>query len=128
MPSGNDCIHVLVRSAGLKMPLAQAHPFEPMPITHEEEMQEVSEGELKGSARLICCLSSSRAVTSAPLPLVSQLKGSENVRPSVLYGHKNLVRRFVCNLMFAYCPIALIYRICIALSCKCQSEYASEES
>jgi hypothetical protein len=24
------------------MPLAQAHPFEPMPVTHEEEMQEVS--------------------------------------------------------------------------------------
>ena len=31
------------------MPLAQAHPFEPMPVTHEEEMQEVSlEGENKG--------------------------------------------------------------------------------
>jgi hypothetical protein len=28
-----------------KMPLAQAHPFEPMPVTHEEEMQEVSQGE-----------------------------------------------------------------------------------
>ena len=27
------------------MPLAQAHPFEPMPVTHEEEMQEVSQGE-----------------------------------------------------------------------------------
>ena len=26
------------------MPLAQAHPFEPMPVTHEEEMQEVSGG------------------------------------------------------------------------------------
>ena len=24
------------------MPLAQAHPFEPMPVTHEEDMQEVS--------------------------------------------------------------------------------------
>ena len=31
------------------MPLAQAHPFEPMPVTHEEEMQEVSlAGENKG--------------------------------------------------------------------------------
>ena len=28
--------------AGSRMPLAQAHPFEPMPVTHEEEMQEVS--------------------------------------------------------------------------------------
>jgi p90 ribosomal S6 kinase len=28
------------------MPLAQAHPFEPMPVTHEEEMQE---GEEAGS-------------------------------------------------------------------------------
>lgn len=28
-------------SAGAKMPLAQAHPFEPMPVTHEET-QEVS--------------------------------------------------------------------------------------
>lgn len=32
---------LLCCSAGLKMPLAQAHPFEPMPVTHEEEMQEV---------------------------------------------------------------------------------------
>lgn len=32
-------------AADPKMPLAQAHPFEPMPVTHEEEMQEVSEGE-----------------------------------------------------------------------------------
>ncbi len=23
------------------MPLAQAHPFEPMPVTHEEDVQEV---------------------------------------------------------------------------------------
>ena len=31
------------------MPLAQAHPFEPMPVTHEEEMQEVRvAGEKKG--------------------------------------------------------------------------------
>lgn len=30
-------------SADPKMPLAQAHPFEPMPVTHEEEMQEVRE-------------------------------------------------------------------------------------
>ena len=29
--------------AGPRMPLAQAHPFEPMPVTHEEEMQEVRE-------------------------------------------------------------------------------------
>lgn len=27
------------------MPLAQAHPFEPMPVTHEEEMQEVSDAD-----------------------------------------------------------------------------------
>jgi hypothetical protein len=32
-------------TADPKMPLAQAHPFEPMPVTHEEEMQEVSQGE-----------------------------------------------------------------------------------
>ena len=31
-------------SAGsaVKMPLAQAHPFQPMPLTHEEESLEVS--------------------------------------------------------------------------------------
>lgn len=58
------------------MPLAQAHPFEPMPITHEEEMQEVSEGEPKGgrTAIKICRISSSRAVTSVAFPHVSQLK------------------------------------------------------
>lgn len=35
------CVHA---NAGRKMPLAQAHPFQPMPVTHEEaDPQEVSE-------------------------------------------------------------------------------------
>lgn len=34
------------------MPLAQAHPFEPMPVTHEEEMQEVSKGNCMKGKRL----------------------------------------------------------------------------
>ena len=34
---------LMLRSAGLRMPLAQAHPFEPMPVTHEEDMQEVGD-------------------------------------------------------------------------------------
>ena len=29
-------------TGGVKMPLAQAHPFQPIPVTHEEEMFEVS--------------------------------------------------------------------------------------
>ena len=34
------CVHA---NAGRKMPLAQAHPFQPMPVTHEEaDPQEVS--------------------------------------------------------------------------------------
>lgn len=42
------------------MPLAQAHPFEPMPITHEEEMQEVSEGGPEGE-----CMAISKYAVSA---------------------------------------------------------------
>ena len=34
------CVHA---NAGRRMPLAQAHPFQPMPVTHEEaDLQEVS--------------------------------------------------------------------------------------
>ena len=33
------CVHA---NAGTKMPLAQAHPFQPMPVTHEDsDPQEV---------------------------------------------------------------------------------------
>ena len=34
------CVHA---NAGPRMPLAQAHPFQPMPVTHEEaDLTEVS--------------------------------------------------------------------------------------
>ena len=40
-----QCVHA---NAGRKMPLAQAHPFQPMPVTHEEaDPQEVSGRSLK---------------------------------------------------------------------------------
>ena len=29
-------------AGGVRMPLAQAHPFQPMAVTHEEDMLEVS--------------------------------------------------------------------------------------
>lgn len=31
------CVH-----AGARMPLAQAHPFQPLPVTHEDDSQEAS--------------------------------------------------------------------------------------
>ena len=42
MPMAVSVFTIATNSAGSRMPLAQAHPFEPMPVTHEEEMQEVS--------------------------------------------------------------------------------------
>ena len=44
------CVHA---NAGTKMPLAQAHPFQPMPVTHEEsDAQEVSERAIRTVAAL----------------------------------------------------------------------------
>lgn len=41
------------------MPLAQAHPFEPMPVTHEEDMQEVNAR--KTSYKFVICSASAVA-------------------------------------------------------------------
>lgn len=42
-------------AGGVKMPLAQAHPFQPMAVTHEEEMLEVS-SVLGCTSRCIYCM------------------------------------------------------------------------
>lgn len=53
------------------MPLAQAHPFEPMPVTHEEEMQEVSGGKkIAGKAFGLLEIARPSAVISSTASLV----------------------------------------------------------
>jgi hypothetical protein len=32
-------LHLRASSGAVKMPLAQAHPFEPMPVTHEDNLE-----------------------------------------------------------------------------------------
>ena len=45
------CVHA---NAGPKMPLAQAHPFQPMPVTHEEaDPQEVSVNKVSGTKWIV---------------------------------------------------------------------------
>ena len=68
------------------MPLAQAHPFEPMPVTHEEEMQEVSQREIELSVFVFSqypppfAEMDRGALTSLVwLPCFATLSGSEEV-------------------------------------------------